>query len=74
MTIKHLRELIDALIAEGVNENEEIYAECYRCNETDEILVATHKDGDRLVYISDSEPDDLISSLTEDGYTIKELY
>ena len=74
MTIKHLKELLAQLEHEGVDENEEIYIEAYRSNESSEIIVASHEDGERLIYLADEEPDDLIESLTEDGYTIKELY
>lgn len=74
MTIKHLRELLDKVVNKGVDENEQIYLETYRNNESDEIIIAKAEDGETIVYISDSEPDDLIESLAEDGYTVEELY
>lgn len=74
MTIKHLRELLDKVVNKGVDENQQIYLETYRNNESDEIIIAKAEDGETIVYISDSEPDDLIEYLAEDGYTVEELY
>ena len=73
MTIKHLKELLATVIDEGVDENQEIYLETYSDNKSGEIIIAKSNNGS-IVYISDIEPDGLITDLKEEGYSIKELY
>lgn len=74
MTIKQLKELLTKATEEGIDENEQVYINTYGGNETSEIIIAKSDDGETLVYISDAEVDELIESLAEDDYTVKELW